>query len=126
MCLHAGLQGGPIDCCKYSYSGPGSKCQWGGTPVSFTLVGTCSADGKTYQTLSASNSQGPPGQPNCRCQEAAATDGGEGAGGTPEAVSGYTARPNTDIPGKDLPSDGLGYTKVCVALHRCHSVFCHA
>jgi hypothetical protein len=63
------LQGGPIDCCKYKYSGSGSKCQWGGTPVSFTLVGTCSADGKTYQTLSASNSQGPPGQPNCRCKD---------------------------------------------------------
>jgi hypothetical protein len=69
---HGILQGGPIDCCKFKYSGTGGKCQWGGTPVSFTLAGTCSSGGQTYQTLIASNAQGPPGQPNCRCKDPSA------------------------------------------------------
>lgn len=109
---HGMLQGGPIDCCKYSYSGPGSKCQWGGTPVSFTLVGTCSADGKTYTTLSASNSQGPPGQPNCRCKDPAGSAPTPAPTPAPATVSGFVARTNTDVPGKDLPSDGKSFTQV--------------
>lgn len=106
----ANAVGGPTDCCKFSYSGNGAKCQWGGTPVSFTLTGTCSADGKTYQTLAASNMQGPPGQANCRCKDPTA---GSTPTPAPVPVTGFVLRTNTDVPGKDLPSDGKSFTQVC-------------
>jgi hypothetical protein len=41
--------------------------QWGGTPVSFRQVRTCSAGGATYSVLTQGNSQGPPGSNECRC-----------------------------------------------------------
>jgi hypothetical protein len=61
-------QGGPIDCCKWDFNkGP---CRWGGTPVSWRVVRTCSDAAKAYTVLTSSNSQGnPAGDGECRCNE---------------------------------------------------------
>jgi len=102
----ANAAGGPIDCCWYNYQSPGDKCSWGGTPVSFQWKGTsCVKDSKPYMVLYASNSQGPPGTPNCRCANMYSV--------TPPTAPGYSWSYNADIQGKDLAADGKGYYKVC-------------
>ena len=82
------------------------RCSWGGTPVSFQWKGTsCVKDSKPYRVLYASNSQGPPGTPNCRCANMQTV--------TPPTAPGYSWSYNADIQGKDLAADGNKFYKIC-------------
>jgi hypothetical protein len=51
---------------------PETRCRWcrAGTPVSFSLVRTCTQDGKVYSVLTQGNFQGPPTTTDCRCPNA--------------------------------------------------------
>lgn len=108
----ANALGGPVDCCNHNFeSNP--RCTWGGTPVSFTLSGTCTAGGKQYKVLRPSNSQGPPGSSGCRCSNPSTT-----VSPTPsiKMTVELKAKVGQDIKGFDLGCDGASTCMICSGL----------
>jgi hypothetical protein len=68
------------------------------------LAGACSLNGATYPTLSQTNLNGPPGGVgSCRCAAPLAN----------KPVPSYRAVSGYDIPGKDIPSGGKPFTRIC-------------
>eukprot|EP00775_Hariotina_reticulata_P008287 gene8287-8474_t len=102
--------GGPIDCCYWDY-GKNPKCQWGGTPVSWTRPGTCVENGKTFNVLYKGNFQGDPNAKEyCKCKNDIPSVSG------PSSITvcaTLKARFGTDIKGNDLACDNLIYCKKC-------------
>lgn len=110
----------PTDCCVHDYKA-NPKCKWGGTPVSWTQVRTCSAGGASYSVLTQGNFQGPPpSSAECRCANtvAAPSGGSQGATKPLQVSSSVTLKPQADkdMAGNDISCSGQSFCKVCGGL----------
>ncbi|KAF6251909.1 hypothetical protein COO60DRAFT_577781 [Scenedesmus sp. NREL 46B-D3] len=109
----------PTDCCVHDYKST-PKCSWGGTPVSWTRVRTCSSGGGTYSVLARANFQGPPGSSaECRCGSTVATSAASQSTWRPLQLSpSVTLKPvmDKDMSGSNVACNGQSFCKVCGGL----------